>query len=313
MTSRLIKMLTVPAVLLGLDYVFDKHINPYIAQIIILCGINIIMTVSLNLINGFTGQFSLGHAGFMAVGAYTSAALSVYAGVPEGAGAFVENLIFLFYLTCGAGVSAFFGYLIALPSLRLRGDYLAIVTLGFGEIIRVLILNIDLIGGARGFSNIPPYAGFFWVFLWAVITVFVIWRMVYSVKGKSFMAVREDEIASQSIGIPPVHVKVTAFVVGAFFAGIGGGLFAHFIAYLNPSSFTFLKSIEIVVMVVVGGMGSITGSVISGVLLTVAPEALRVASEYRMVAYALLLILIMILKPAGLMGTREFRWRIGKR
>ncbi|MDO8519614.1 MAG: branched-chain amino acid ABC transporter permease, partial [Deltaproteobacteria bacterium] len=180
-------------------------INPYILQIIVLCGINIILTVSLNLINGFTGQFSLGHAGFMAIGAYVSAAFSVYVGIPETLPWFVQHFLFLIYLLAGGGVAALFGFLIGLPSLRLKGDYLAIVTLGFGEIIRVVILNLDVVGGARGFTNIPPIANFSWVFFWVLLTLFVISRLVYSVKGKAFMAVRDDEVAARSIGIPPTR------------------------------------------------------------------------------------------------------------
>ncbi|MDO8519465.1 MAG: branched-chain amino acid ABC transporter permease [Deltaproteobacteria bacterium] len=285
-----------------------EFINPYILQIIVLCGINIILTASLNLINGFTGQFSLGHAGFMAIGAYVSAALSVYFGLPPEFPAVWHHLLFAVYLLAGGAASALFGFFIGLPTLRLKGDYLAIVTLGFGEIIRVVILNLDVVGGARGFTNIPPMANFTWVLGWTVITLFVLGRLIYSVKGRAFMAVRDDEVAARSIGIPPTKVKVTAFVVGAAFAGIGGGLFAHFIAYLNPSSFSFLKSVEIVTMVVLGGMGSLTGSVISAVLLTALPEFLRVASEYRMVAYSLLIILIMILRPQGIMGNKEFKF-----
>lgn len=299
------KFLVLLLILSLVNYLLLTHVNAYIVQVIGLIGINIIMVSSLNLITGFTGQFSLGHAGFMAIGAYVSAALSFYF-QPDMDIPIVNELLFLFFLLLGGLSASFCGFIIGLPSLRLKGDYLAIVTLGFGEIIRVVILNMNFIGGARGFTNIPERAGFFWIYLCAFLTVLFLWRTVYSVKGLSFSAVREDEIAAESVGIGATRVKVTAFVTGAFLAGIGGGLFAHFNTYLNPSSFTFLKSIEFVAMVVLGGMGSLTGSILSAILLTSLPEFLRVVSDYRMVIYSLLLIVMMIWRPAGIMGFKEW-------
>jgi len=302
---QFIKLILIVLVLLGLNFIFSNFFNPYFTQIVILIGINIILAASLNLINGFTGQFSLGHAGFMAIGAYLSAYLSSVGLSFFGQNLILHEILFLFFILCGGCGAALCGLVIGLPSLRLKGDYLAIVTLGFGEIIRVVLLNLNFLGGARGFINIPEIANFFWVYLWVFLTLLLLKRMIYSAKGMAFMAVRDDEIAAQSVGIPPTRVKVTAFVIGAFFAGIAGGLYAHFIAYLNPSSFNFLKSVEIVAMVVLGGMGSLTGSVIAAILLTSLPEVLRVVSEYRMVIYSLLLIVIMIKRPQGIMGTKE--------
>lgn len=290
-------------------------INPYFLQIINLIGINAIMAVSLNLITGHTGQFSLGHAGFMALGAYSSAAFTVYLHEPifhllVFVPPFVlEPIFFLSALVFGGCLAASAGLLVGLPTLRLKGDYLAIATLGLGEIIRVIVLNLDFVGGARGLTDIPEYANFFWIYGILVIVVFSMARMVYSLKGKAFLAVREDEIATQSIGIDVTRYKVMAFVIGSFWAGVGGGLFAHLNTYLHTNSFGFLKSVEFIVMVVLGGMGSITGSLISATLLTLLPELLRAASEWRMIFYALLLIVMMILWPHGLLGRREFRWR----
>ncbi len=292
--------------------------NLYYLQIINMIGINAIMAVSLNLIIGHTGQFSLGHAGFMAIGAYGSAAFTVYqkafflklfSGLPPS---LAESLLFLVALIFGGTLASLGGLLVGIPTLRLRGDYLAIATLGLGEIIRVLVLNLDFVGGARGFTDIPEYTNFFWIYLILTIVVVMMTRLVHSAKGKAFLAIREDEIAASSIGIDAFQYKIIAFVVGAFWAGIGGGLFAHLNTYLHTNSFSFLKSIEFIGMVVLGGMGSVTGSILAASLLTLLPEVLRVASEWRMIIYALLLIVFMILRPQGLLGKREFKWLLPK-
>ncbi len=282
-----------------------SQINAYYIQIICLIGINIIMAVSLNLINGITGQFSLGHAGFMAIGAYTSAAITVYG---HDRFAFLpENIFFILALLIGGIFSALAGLLVGIPTLRLRGDYLAIATLGFGEIIRVIILNLDFVGGARGFGGIPEYANFFWIYLLAMLTVIVIANLVRSIKGKALLAIREDEIAAESIGINTSQYKIIAFTVGSFFAGIGGGLFAHLNTYLHTNSFTFLKSIEFIVMIVLGGLGSLTGSIFAAAVLTLLPELLRGIGEWRMIVYSLLLILMMILRPQGILGNKKWK------
>ncbi len=306
MRKRIISFSIVIGVLLLLQWGSSFVFNSYFAQVLGLIGINIILAASLNLITGFTGQFSLGHAGFMALGAYGSSVLSVYCGpfLPLET-MIVQQLFFVFVLVMGGLFAAVCSLLVGIPSLRLKGDYLAIVTLGFGEIIRVLVLNISFVGGARGFSGIPTSTNLFWIGLSVWLTLTSLKNMLYSPRGKAFVAVRDDEIASESLGINTTRVKVTAFVIGAFFAGLAGGLMAHFIGYLNPSSFSFLKSVEIITMVVLGGLGSLIGSVVSAVVLTSLPEFLRFLSDYRMIFYSLLLILMMIFRPQGIMGTKK--------
>jgi branched-chain amino acid transport system permease protein len=219
---------------------------------------------------------------------------------------------FAFFVSLIAGglAAAGCGWLVGLPSLRLRGDYLAIVTLGFGEIIRVFILNIEAVGGSRGFTAIPHLTGPAWVFGIVLFTVFVMSRLRHSLYGRAFMGIREDEIAAELVGVGPTRFKVLAFVVSSFFAGLAGGLFAHFYSYINPSTFTFLKSFEIIIMVVLGGMGSLSGSIVSAVVLTILPEALRPLQnvtkvDVRMIIYSLLLIIMMLTRPHGLFGKRE--------
>ena len=306
----------VAAALAALSWFLDRFLNPYYYQVLVLIGINVILAVSLNLINGFTGLFSIGHAGFMAIGAYTSAAVSVYGGPqwhaaadPAIGVAAADGVLLLGAIGAGATLAAVAGVLVGIPALRLKSDYLAIATLGFGEIIRVVILNLDVVGGARGFGDIPALAGFFWVYLFMAVTLVTVRRMVRSARGLAFLAVREDDLAADVMGIDATRIKVTAFLVGSFFAGIAGGLFAHFLTYLHTNSFTFMRSIEIIVMVVLGGMGSITGSVASASLLTVLPEVLRPLKEYRMVIYSATLIVLMLTRPQGVLGDRELDLR----
>ena len=286
--------------------------SPYLLQVICLAGINIILAVSLNLINGFTGQFSIGHAGFMAIGAYTSAYVTVNFGdrvhsvlsfLPSAAS---DGALLLVALAAGALLAAIAGFFVGVPSLRLRGDYLAIVTLGFGEIIRVFILNIDAVGGARGFSGIPKIASFFWIYLFAALTIVVVYRIVHSSFGRTLIAIREDEIAAEAMGVDTTRSKVISFVVSSAMAGIGGGLFGHYLMYLHTNSFTFLKSIEIIIMIVIGGLGSITGSVLGAVLYISLTEGFREFAQYRMVLFSLMLVIIMIVRPQGILGHREF-------
>ncbi|HEU5249776.1 MAG TPA: branched-chain amino acid ABC transporter permease [Thermoanaerobaculia bacterium] len=292
-------------------------ISPYFLQILCLAGINIILAVSLNLINGFTGQFSIGHAGFMAIGAYVSAFLSITVGdriraAVSFAPISVQNsALLLMVLAAGAFVAAIAGFLVGVPSLRLRGDYLAIVTLGFGEIIRVFIVNIDAIGGARGLGGMPRLANFFWIYLFAAATVAAVTRIVNSSFGRTLIAIREDEIAAEAMGVNTTRHKVLSFVVSSAMAGVAGGLFAHYLMYLHPNSFTFIKSFEIIIMIVIGGLGSITGSVLGAVLYITLTEGLREFAQYRMVLFSLLLIVIMIVRPQGILGHRELRnlWR----
>ena len=281
---------------------YETAISPYYFQIIIYIGINVILASSLNLINGFAGQFSLGHAGFMALGAYTSAVITSRLHLAPGLA--VSYPLFAMALICGGLVASIFGLLVGIPSLRLKGDYLAITTLGLGEIIRVIIQSLDFLGAARGFTGIAKLADFFWVYAVVAIVIFTIANLVKSTYGKGFLAVRDDEIAAEAVGVDATRYKIVAFITGAFFAGIAGGLYAHFVTYINPSQFGFLRSFEIVVMVVVGGMGNIAGVILAAAVLTILPEALRAVAQYRMVIYALLLVVIMISRPQGLFGQR---------
>ncbi|HEY3173712.1 MAG TPA: branched-chain amino acid ABC transporter permease [Thermoanaerobaculia bacterium] len=286
-------------------------VSPYFLQVVSLAGINIILAVSLNLINGFTGQFSIGHAGFMAIGAYVSAYVTATFGdrIRGAVGmlppAFQNSVLLLIALGIGAACAAVAGFLVGVPSLRLRGDYLAIVTLGFGEIIRVFILNIDAVGGARGFSGIPRLANFAWIYLFAGATILVVSRIVRSSFGRTLVAIREDEIAAEAMGVNTTRSKVISFVVSSAMAGVAGGLFAHYLMYVHTNSFTFIKSFEIIIMIVIGGLGSITGSVLGAVLYIVLTEGLRQFAQYRMVLFSLLLIVIMIVRPQGILGHRE--------
>lgn len=289
-----------------------RGLNPYFYQILIFWGINSILAMSLNLINGFAGQFSIGHAGFMAVGGYFSSALSVYQGerfisllnfLPQD---IAQIVVFFAFLLLGGLFSAILGLIVGIPTLRLKGDYLAIATLGFGEIVRVTILNLDIVGGPRGFPGIPQRTDLSWVIFWFVICLLVIRDLIFSSHGRAVISIREDEIASETMGINTTFYKVLTFITGAFFAGIAGGLFAHYLMMLHPSSFTFFRSVEILLMIVLGGMGSITGSVLGAFILTVLPEALRGFTYLRLVIYSIILIGIMLLKPQGIMGGKEF-------
>jgi branched-chain amino acid transport system permease protein len=278
------------------------RINSYWLFIAYDIGINIILAVSLNLINGYTGQFSLGHAGFMAVGAYTAAVITNQFG---GLNPFLSGAVFLGALLAGGLLAALAGLLVGIPTLRLRGDYLAIVTLGFGEIIRVIFQNMQSVGGARGLSVMHGWTNFFWAFGFAAVTVYVVTVLVHSTYGRGFIAVRDDEVAASAMGISTTKYKVTAFVVGAFFAGIAGGLYAHSKQFITPGGFGFMQSIAIVVMVILGGMGNTIGVIIAAILLTLLPEFLRPVAEYRMIIYSLLLIILMLTRPQGLFSLRK--------
>lgn len=287
---------------------FADQIDDYYMDIALNAGINIILAVSLNLVNGHTGQFSLGHAAFMAVGAYGSAVLTLQAGAPMaaafGGGVFGHGLVFIIALLVGGIFAALLGWMVGVPSLRLRGDYLAIVTLGFNEIIRVVFTNTNAdgpFGGALGLKGIESYTNFFWVFAIAAISIYVVGSMVNSTYGRGFLVVRDDEVAGESMGINTVRYKVTAFVIGAFFAGLAGGLYAHLRTTISAEGFGFLKSVDVVVMVILGGMGSTLGVVIAAVVLTVLNEYLRDFEQYRMIVFSLILIIMMIVRPQGLL------------
>ena len=304
---------------------FSSHIGPYYYDITLSIGINIILAVSLNLVNGYTGQFSLGHAGFMSVGAYAATIFTTYlTGLLTflaPLGSFLSVSIFFGVALAAGGLAAgVTGLLVGIPSLRLKGDYLAIVTLGFGEIIKVIIENVDALGGARGLSVAVAYTNLFWVYAMAAITIYIVLNLVNSTYGRGFLTVRDDEIAAEAMGINTTKYKVLAFSLAAFFAGIAGGLYAHFKQFINPEGFNFLKSVDIVIMVILGGMGSTAGVVIAAILLTILPEVLRAVADYpsiphwlapllanRMIPYSLLLILMMLTRPQGLFGGVHFK------
>jgi branched-chain amino acid transport system permease protein len=299
---------------------FGNQISSYPLFVSYNIGISIIMAVSLNLINGYAGQFSLGHAGFMAVGAYTSAVISNHFG---DLNFFAANGIFVVALLAGGIAAAITGLVVGIPTLRLRGDYLAIVTLGFGEIIRVIFQNMDAVGGARGLSVSHSWTNLFWTFGLAAVTVYVVASLVNSTYGRGFIAVRDDEVAAEAMGINTTKYKVTAFVIGAFFAGLAGGLYAHSTQFLTPNGFGFMQSISYVVMVILGGMGNTVGVILAAILLTLLPEGLRMVAgiehlpglvterplswvgNTRMIIYSLLLIVLMLTRPRGLFSLKK--------
>ena len=385
---RLIGGTAVLALLLALQNLFHQRLNDYVLQVVILAGINIILAVSLNLINGITGQFSLGHAGFMAIGAYVGGYVSVLGSERL---ALPQPIIFTLALLAAAAFSGLAGYIVGLPSLRLRGDYLAIVTLGFGEIIRVLWTTVNRIqlpapfdglnevlgsvelGAARGFTDIPLWTNFAWTFALAFLCILTVRNLADSALGRSMMAVREDEIAAEAAGVNTTQIKVLAFVISSMWAGVAGALGVHLIQYANPSAFSFVRSVEVVVMVVLGGLGSITGAAFTAVLLKILEEVLRSVngafvtglllialtifwsaprhqamlqknptrgfwnwlgtpaltailwlylyigqrdwleanvSPLRFVIYGVILIVLMLLRPQGLMGRGELGWHL---
>jgi branched-chain amino acid transport system permease protein len=260
-------------------------INAYYTRILMLICINIILALSTNLIINYTGQLTLGHSAFMAIGAYAAAIIQIKTNMP-----------FIFALIFGSIVAAIFGFLIGLPTLRLKGDYLAITTLGFCQIVVVAIQNIPLLGGAQGLPGIPPKTNFAWVFFTMVVSILILYNIVHSNHGRAMISVREDEIAAEAMGINTTHFKILAFTIGAFFAGLAGGLYAFLMMFIEPNTFNFLKSIDFVIYVVLGGTGGFIGCIVSTGILTLLPELLRFLGDLRMVIYPLLLIIIMILR-----------------
>ncbi len=333
------------------------HLNGYRQVLVGNCGVAIMLAVSLTVVNGFTGQFSIGHSGFLALGGYGAAALVYYGTYRlfgdlafhggrlswDGSGPRPDawftrgDGLFLFALAFGGVVAAAVGWVVGLPSLRLRGDYLAIVTLGFCEIVRVILQStgtqltfddsvnphglsdpIDLdpitrtlpqqmthLGGALGFTSVPVYASPFWIAVGCVLTLVLTVRLKYSAYGRSMLSIREDDIAAQAVGVNITRYKVRAFVFSAFFAGVAGGLLALKNGTINAGELGFQRSFDYVIMVVLGGLGSVSGAALAAILVTLLPEWLRGVQEYRMVIYALLLIVVMIVRPQGLLGLRE--------
>jgi branched-chain amino acid transport system permease protein len=301
----------------GLGLVIEDNLIEYVVRILLFCGINAILAVGLNLINGTTGQFSIGHAGFMAVGAYGTAFTVIqlenrfFPGVAGNLSFGQVAIVFPIALLVGALLAALAGFVVGVPSLRLRGDYLAIVTLGFGEIIRLIFNNAAFLGGATGYSGdrslgLPVYTNFFWVATMSVLVIALIGNLTHSSYGRALRAIREDEIAAEAMGIPTTRYKVLAFVISSASAGIAGGLFAHLQSTIRPDDFKFDRSIDMIVMIIVGGLGSVTGAVFGAVFVGITLELGRDLQQYRLVAYASMLILMMLFRPQGILGKREF-------
>ncbi len=307
MNWKKLLLLAIPLFLWLINYPISnpRLFNPYALQIIILMGVNAILALSWDLVAGVTGQFSIGHAGFMAIGAYSSAFLTLNYHFP-----FLPAILFATLLSAAAG------FVVGIPTLRLRGDYLAIATLGFGEIVRVAILNAKSLGAATGLKGIPILSSFFSVYLALAIALWLCLALLKSQPGRILLAIREDELAAQMMGIDVVKYKVFAFSLSACLAGIGGALYAHWTSFIHPDSFTFMKSIEIILMGVVGGMGTIYGAAAGGMIITLLPEGLRLLLEQnpvlsqnkefiRMLFFASLLLIFILLRPQGIFGKKE--------
>lgn len=278
-------------------------VDQYIQLVMMYVGINIILATSLNLINGYMGEFSVGHAGFMAIGAYASAVLTMQV-VPKN----LLPFLFPIEVIIGGLAAALIGLVVAVPSFKTRGDYLAIVTLAFNMIVKSVFENIEAIGGPRGIPGITRLTTLPWTFVWTVVAVWVIRNFVYSNFGRGVLSIREDEIASDLMSVNTRQVKLLAFVLSSFFAGVAGALFAHLLQFISPRVFDILKSTDILIMVYLGGIGSIAGSILGATIYTVLLEVLRPLGMWRMVMMPLLLVLLMIYRPRGIMGLREFRW-----
>jgi len=278
-------------------------LNPYMVQILMYVGINMILTLSLNLVNGYMGEFSVGHAGFMAVGAYVSAIITVWC-LPREVGPWLFPAV----LVAGGLAAAVAGLVVAFPSFRTRGDYLAIVTLAFNMIVKSLLENLEVVGGPRGFKDISLLTNLPWVVFWVLLTLYLCRNLVYSNFGRGIQAIREDEMAAKLTSVDTRRLKVYAFCISAFFAGVAGGLFAHLLQFINPRSFSILKSTDMLVMVYLGGVGSLTGSLLGAALFTLTLEFLRPLGLWRWVVGPLLLVMLMIFRPRGILGFKEPRW-----
>ncbi len=279
--------------------------NKYYIQVMMFAGINIMMTASLNLVNGFTGQFCIGHAGFMSLGAYGAAVITTMVFDGKNISALAQTPVFLLGLLVGGCVAAFVGALIGLPSLKLKGDYLAIVTLAFGEIVRAVLRLIKPIGAARGMIGIPNYSTLAWILFFMTLTLYLLKNLIYSPYGRAFIAIRDNEIAADVMGIDTTKYKITSFCIAAFIAGVAGGLYAHVLAFIQPDSFSFTKSSDFLVFMYAGGSGSLTGSIVGAALLTVLPEVLRFLADWRIAVYAAVLVIVMLYRSDGLCGGKE--------
>ncbi len=284
-------------------------INLYWQQVLIYVGINIILTLSLNLVNGYMGEFSVGHAGFMAVGAYVSSILTVWV-LPRLGLSDYAPFLFPLVLIIGGLAAGLTGLIIAIPSFRTRGDYLAIVTLSWNMIVKSMLENIEAVGGPRGFMGMPKLTNLAWVYVWVIVTIWLIRNLVYSNYGRGALSIREDEIAANLVSVDTRTVKIVIFVIASFFAGVAGGLYAHVLLFINPRAFSILKSTDILVMVYLGGIGSIGGSILGATIYTVLLELLRPLQVWRWVIGPLLLVLLMIFRPRGIMGMREWKFLV---
>lgn len=303
--KNLIMAILIIAIYLVIAFLDGNVLNRHYKSLIVPIGINIILAVSLNLTTGFLGELSLGHAGFMAIGAYAGSMFTIYMNLPP----FVE---FILGLILGGIVAAFFGVIIGVPVLRLKGDYLAIVTLAFGEIIRSIFNYIPVTGGAMGLSKIPRYANYTWTYIIVIITIVASYNLVNSRHGRAVCSIRENYVAAESIGIKVSKYKIMAFVIAAFFAGVAGVLYGHTFSSIKPAIFDYNKSIEILVIVVLGGMGSIRGSIIAAILLTILPEMLRGTDDLRMLLYSVVLIAMMLFNSSDIRTKLEASGKLPK-
>lgn len=300
--NKIIMLLITYAIIQGL--ISAGIIDDYFQATLATICINIVLAVSLNLITGFTGQFSLGHAGFMSIGAYVCAIITINHPTTPG---FIGGML------AGAISAAFIGALVGLPTLRLRGDYLAIATLGMAEIIKIIFLNMNITNGAAGLQGIPQFVNWTWLFLFTAGTIVIITNFLKSSHGRACISIREDEIAAEAMGVNTTKYKVISFTIGAFFAGIAGGLYASYFYFLKPDMFGFLKSVDVLVIVVLGGLGSVSGSIIAAILLALISTYLQSFSELRIVIYSLMLIIIMLFRPQGLLGSKEISLSVFKK
>jgi len=326
----LLKIITILIMAVSI-FIAQRSFDAYVIRILNLCGIYVILGVSLNLINGFTGQFSLGHAGFMSIGAYVSALLYMSPELKE-VNYFITPLIwplsviqipFVFSLIIAGLVSAGVGFLVGAPCLRLKGDYLAIVTFGFSEIIRVVFCNLQSItNGPLGLKGLPSYTNLWWTWGIAILTIWFIKNLINSSYGRALKSIREDEVAAEAMGVNLFYHKVLSFVVGAFFAGIAGALLGSLVMTIDPNTFSFFMTFQIIIIIVVGGLGSITGTVIAGTVFAILMEVLRSVESpmrlfglhipgipgMRMLIFSILLMIVILFFHQGLMGTKEWSW-----
>ncbi len=302
-----VSYIMIPVLFVVIQILYRTEIlNSYWYQILQLACINGIVAMSLNLINGMTGQFSLGQAGFMSVGAYTSAMLTKLVFQPAMGNPFASYGLFFLALLIGAAVAAFIGFLIGIPSLRLKGDYLAIITLGFSEIIRVLWRVFPFSGRAKGLNGIQKLSTFPIIFVAVIIVMILLRNFTKSRYGRGCIAIRENELAAETMGINTTKAKIKSFVFSAFIAGLGGGLYAHLMMFINPEMFSQVKSTDMLLFLYAGGVGSYSSALLGALIFTMLPEFLRFMGEWRLVIYALILIIIMLNRPKGIFGKHEF-------